>query len=65
MDDRMRMEAIEKFALQPENNSRTAQEILISIGLSVDPTAAFRLLVDVGWWSEHENLFLRRRPLSR
>ncbi len=56
----MRMEAIEKFALQPENNSRTAQEILISIGLSVDPTAAFRLLVDVGWWSEHENLFLRR-----
>lgn len=58
--DRIRLEAIEKLALQPENNSRTAQEILTSIGSNVDSTAAFCLLVDLGLWSEHENLFLRR-----
>ena len=58
--DRLRLEAVEKLALQPENNSRIAQEIMTSLGRNVDAAAAFRLLVDLGWWSEHENLFLRR-----
>ena len=58
--DRSRLEAIEKLVLQPEQQSRTAQEILSWVGRSPMPEAAFALLVDLGWWSSHENLFLRR-----
>lgn len=58
--DRTRLEAIEKLALEPENKSRLAQEILNELQRNVDAQSAFQLLVDVGWWSEHENLFLRR-----
>jgi exoribonuclease-2 len=58
--DRLRLEAVEKQVLQPENNSRAAQEILAAVGRATDAQAAFELLVDVGWWSKHENLFLRR-----
>ncbi len=58
--DRSRLEAVEKFVLQPENNSRQAQEILEQLGRHQIPEAAFELLVDLGWWSKHENLFLRR-----
>ena len=58
--DRLRLESLEKLALQSENSSKTAQEILKEVGKNFDPQAAFRLLVDIGWWSEHENLFLRR-----
>ncbi|GAB4545184.1 MAG: ribonuclease R [Pleurocapsa sp.] len=58
--DRLRLEALEKLVLQPEQKSRLAQEILTEIEQKVDPQTAFQLLVDIGWWSEHENLFLRR-----
>ena len=59
--DRIRLESIEKLALQPDNtSSRTAQEILTEAGKHVDSQGAFQLLVDIGWWSKHENLFLRR-----
>ncbi|MBF2021089.1 MAG: VacB/RNase II family 3'-5' exoribonuclease [Hydrococcus sp. C42_A2020_068] len=58
--DRSRLEAIEKFVLQPEQPARAAQEILSWAGRSQTPEAAFELLVDLGWWSPHENLFLRR-----
>ncbi|MGH2413078.1 MAG: RNB domain-containing ribonuclease, partial [Microcystaceae cyanobacterium] len=58
--DRSRLEALEKFVLQPEQGSRAAQDILALVGRSPTPEAAFELLVDLGWWSSHENLFLRR-----
>jgi exoribonuclease II len=58
--DRTRLEAVEKFVLQPENNSRQAQEILEQLGKNTTPEAAFELLVVLGIWSQHENLFLRR-----
>ncbi len=58
--DRTRLETIEKLALQPENNSRLAQEILTQVNKKADPQGAFELLVEIGWWNEHENLFLRR-----
>lgn len=58
--DRSRLEAVERFTLVPEQNSRPAQEILALLGRSPTPEAAFELLVDIGWWSKHENLFLRR-----
>ncbi|MDJ0742071.1 MAG: ribonuclease R [Xenococcaceae cyanobacterium MO_167.B27] len=58
--DRARLEAISKIVLYPEQNHNYAQEILTSLRKNSDPQAVFRLLVQIGWWSEHENLFLRR-----
>ncbi len=58
--DRLRLESIEKVALETTNPHKVAQEILQEAGRKCDPQAAFQLLVDIGWWSKHENLFLRR-----
>jgi len=58
--DRTRLESIEKIALQPDNGSKVVQEILKEVGRNFDPQSVFQLLVEIGWWSEHENLFLRR-----
>jgi exoribonuclease II len=58
--DRSRLEAIEKIVLQPEQGSRLGQEVLTMLERSTTPQAAFEFLVDIGWWSQHENLFLRR-----
>ena len=57
--DRIRLESIEKAALS-DNVSKLAQEILQEAGKNRDASGAFQLLVDLGWWSKHENLFLRR-----
>ena len=57
--DRLRLESIEQVALDT-NTSKLAQEIIKEAGRSCDPRGAFQLLVDLGWWHEHENLFLRR-----
>jgi exoribonuclease II len=58
--DRHRLEAIAKIVLHPEQNHRLAQEILASVGKSSDPQKVFHFLVQIGWWSQHENLFLLR-----
>ena len=58
--DRLRLESIEKLALGMEGTSKVAQEIIKEIGRKFDAQGAFDLLVDIGWWSKHENLFLRR-----
>jgi exoribonuclease-2 len=58
--DRSRLESLEKFILQPEQKYPAAMEILSLLGRSQTPEAAFELLVDLKWWSSHENLFLRR-----
>ncbi|MCC0178913.1 VacB/RNase II family 3'-5' exoribonuclease [Waterburya agarophytonicola K14] len=58
--DRLRLESIEKLALGMEGTSKAAPEMLKEIGKNFDDRAAFDLLVDIGWWSKHENLFLRR-----
>lgn len=58
--DRSRLEALEKFVLQPEQGSRLAQEILTLATRSSTPEAALQLLIDLNWWGPHENLFLRR-----
>ena len=57
--DRLRLESIEQVALD-NNTSKQAQEILREAGKNCDAKGAFQLLVDLGWWHEHENLFLRR-----
>ena len=61
--DRSRLDAIERVVLYPENLSRPAQELLATLGRAQTPQAAFELLVDLGWWSPHENLFLRRSQI--
>jgi exoribonuclease II len=58
--DRLRLEAIEKVALGSNSASKLAQEILQEAGRNFDAQGAWQLLVDIGWWSRHENLFLRR-----
>ncbi|BAZ46339.1 exoribonuclease II [Chondrocystis sp. NIES-4102] len=58
--DRTRLESIEKLALQSDNPSKVAQEILQQVNKNCDAQGAFQLLVEIGWWSRHENLFLRR-----
>ncbi|MEL6496507.1 MAG: ribonuclease R family protein, partial [Cyanobacteria bacterium J06623_7] len=58
--ERLRLEAIAKVALQTGNASKLAQETIKEAGRNCDPKGAFQLLVDLGWWSKHENLFLHR-----
>lgn len=64
--DRTRLEILEKFVLYPENHARAACDLLTELGKDPTPGAAFELLVNIKWWSKHENLFLRRSsyPLS-
>jgi len=78
--DRQRIEAIEKYAtllaecvrsgLTPDSLARTYSppvsvvETMNTLGRSATPQAAFELLVDLGVWSVHENLFLRRSQIS-
>ena len=61
--DRVRFDVLERFVLHPENASRVAQEILAAIGRPQTAQSAFDLLVDLGLWSPHENLFLRRSQI--
>ncbi len=58
--DRLRFEDLAKLVLDPDRSHRQAQELLASLGRPQTPQAAFELLVDLGWWSEHENLFWHR-----
>jgi exoribonuclease-2 len=61
--DRTRLDAVERFALQPETASRPAQDILAAVGRPQNAQSAFDLLVDIGLWSPHENLSLRRSQI--
>lgn len=63
--DRSRLESWERLVLFPELNHRPAQELLQSLGKSATPEVAQSLLVALGWWSPHENLFLRRSAYPR
>ena len=74
--DRQRLEAVERFALtsieagrtggMPEPNRNPPPlviEIMNHLGRTATPQAAMQLLVDLGIWSEHENLVLRRSSI--
>jgi exoribonuclease II len=60
--DRPRLDALERFATLGEdaNNRTLALEILQQLKRPETPQGAFALLVDLGLWNPHENLFLRR-----
>lgn len=65
--DRPRLEALERYAtLKEEANPRDitqAQEVLAALQRPETPDAAFDLLVALGLWQPHENLFLRRSQI--
>ncbi len=58
--DQSRLEALERLVLQPEQGYRPAQDILDMLERPQTPQGAFDLLIELGWWNFHENLFLRR-----
>nr|WP_199306237.1 ribonuclease R family protein [Coleofasciculus sp. FACHB-T130] len=77
--ERQRLEAIEKYAalltdvvragLNQESLNRAypppapVLETMSELGRPGTPQAAFQLLVDLGLWSPHENLYLRRSQI--
>ncbi|MGQ4649027.1 RNB domain-containing ribonuclease [Lyngbya aestuarii] len=61
--DRPRLDGLERFVLYPENVPRIAQETLAAVERTQTSQSAFDLLVDMGCWSPHENLFLRRSQI--
>ncbi len=58
--DRQRLNALEKLVLFPEQNHRPALDLLQRIGKSSRPEDVHNLLIELGIWQRHENLFLRR-----
>jgi exoribonuclease-2 len=78
--DRQRLDAIEKYAalmadivkmgVNYDSLARACPppapvlETMNMLGRSATPQSAFQLLIDLGLWSIHENLFLRRSSIS-
>ncbi len=64
--DRLRLDGLEKYALFREESSHrlAAIETLTALKRPGTPPDAFHLLVDLGIWSPHENLALRRAQIS-
>lgn len=77
--DRYRLEALEKYAAlladvirEKVNYDSLARaypppaqvlETMTMLERTATPQGAFQLLVDLGWWSPHENYFLRRSSI--
>ncbi|MEL7520049.1 MAG: RNB domain-containing ribonuclease, partial [Cyanobacteria bacterium J06553_1] len=63
--DRPRLEVVERYALQGDESSQkaAAQEILLALDQDKYPDTAFKTLVALGIWDEHENLPLRKRNI--
>ncbi|WP_414551328.1 ribonuclease catalytic domain-containing protein [Anabaena sp. CCY 0017] len=77
--DRQRLEALEKYAAlladvvrMGVNYDTLARaypppapvlETMSMLGRSATPPGAFQLLIDLGWWDAHENLFVRRSSI--
>ena len=63
--DRPRLEIVERYALLGDESTQkaAAQEILTALEQDKSPEAAFKTLVNLGIWDEHENLALRRRQI--
>ncbi len=63
--DRQRLECLERYVLQGEEakDKGSAQELLASLQRPKHDAAAFQLLVDLGIWTKHENIALRRSQI--
>jgi exoribonuclease II len=62
--DRLRLESLEKYVLQPDNPPKGVSELLVALEKPQTEQQVFDLLVSIGWWSIHENLHLRRAQMS-
>jgi exoribonuclease II len=62
-----RLTALERWVLwqQESPDYRMAQETLRILGRREEPQDAFRLLVELGHWNAHENLFLLRSQIPQ
>ncbi len=58
--DKQRLEVLEKYVLNPDLPPSKLGEYLKALNLSQTQQSVFGLLVDLGWWSVHENIHLRR-----
>jgi exoribonuclease II len=58
--DRQRLEVLEKYVLNPDAPPQKLGEYLTALNRSQTQQAVFSLLVELGWWSIHENIHLRR-----
>jgi len=65
--DLPRLTALERWVLwqQESPDYRMAQETLRILGRKEEPQDAFRLLVELGHWNPHENLFLLRSQIPQ
>ena len=63
--DRSRLDCLERYALHGDEASdkASAQELLSFAKRSKNEQSAFQMLVDLGIWSEHENLNLLRSQI--
>lgn len=63
--DRHRLESLERYAIHGEESSdkSVAIDLLTALHRPKNDTGAFQLLVDLGLWNLHENLFLRRSQI--
>jgi exoribonuclease II len=63
--DRLRIDALERFATLGDEalHKAPAMELLAHLKRPETAAGAFNLLVDLGLWTPHENLFLRRSQL--
>ncbi|NEP02853.1 MAG: VacB/RNase II family 3'-5' exoribonuclease [Symploca sp. SIO2E9] len=61
--DRARFAILEKLVINPENTTRAAVEILEALERPQNWQSSLELLVELGWWDKHENLFLRRNQI--
>lgn len=63
--DKVRLDALERFAALGEEATHRAPaiETLAALGRPETAQGAFQLLVDLGRWSVHENLFLLRSQI--
>lgn len=61
--DKQRLEVLEKYVLNPDLPPSKLGEYLTALNRAQTPQAVFDLLVELGWWNLHENIYLRRSQI--
>ncbi|MEO1519886.1 MAG: ribonuclease R family protein [Cyanobacteria bacterium J06633_2] len=63
--DRSYLDSLERFVVQGNDSpaQAIAHDVLSALDRSTTPQSAFHLLVELGIWDAHENLFLKQRQV--
>jgi exoribonuclease-2 len=61
--DRLKLETLEKYVLDPEQPPRGLTELLNILNCTQNPANVTTLLVELKWWNVHENLSLKRAQI--